>query len=132
MNYKIQHYVFNTYKNNSVLTDPVVIGFLYNCFKEISKIKGFDLVACKILEDHVHCLVKFPASHRIEYPIKMIKGISSRSFFKAYKTNRLVFRKLWARSYFAREIIGSEETNKVVEYINNQIDPSGYDKRYNK
>lgn len=132
MPYKLQHYVFNTYKNKSILIDPKTIEFIYDAFYKIAKTKGFEIVACKILEDHVHCLIKYDSKHKMEYPIKMLKGISAREFFKSYKTNRLVFRKLWARSYFAREIQGKEEQKKAVSYIRGQIDAKGHDKRYNE
>jgi REP element-mobilizing transposase RayT len=62
----------------------------------------------------------------------MLKGISARLFFKTFRTNRYVYRKLWARSYFAREIKEEEETKKILSYIKNQIGPTGLDKRYNK
>lgn len=129
MPYKIQHYVFNTYKNRSILIDHEIIEFLHNIFYEIARTKGLKILACRILEDHVHCLIKYDSKHKIEYPIKMLKGISARKFFKSYKTNRLVFRKLWARSYYAREIQGEEELKKAVSYIKGQIDSMGHDKR---
>jgi len=129
MSYKINHYVFNTYKNRYILIDPEIINFLYTTFYEIAKTKGFEILACKILGDHVHCLIKYDSKHRVHYPIKMLKGISARIFFKTYKTNRYVYRKLWARSYFSREI-SEEQIETVIEYIKNQIASSGYDKRF--
>jgi REP element-mobilizing transposase RayT len=61
----------------------------------------------------------------------MIKGISSREFFKAFKTNRLVYRKLWGRSYYA-EKINDDKYNIVINYIENQINEDGFDKRYSR
>ena len=132
MSKKLQHYTFNTYKNKSVLTDSEVVAFLNNTFNEIAAAKGFDILAFKILEDHVHCLIKYDSKHRIDYVIRMLKGISSRKFFKKYRTNRLVFRKLWARSYFAREVTTKEDADKTIRYIKSQIDSTGFDKRYDK
>ena len=131
-NHIIQHYVFNTYKTRSILFAKDLIQFLYKAFYEIAKTKGFTILACKILEDHVHCLIKYKAEHKTEYPIKMLKGISARMFFKAFRTNRYIYRKLWARSYFASEIKEEEEINSAVNYIKTQIDSTGFDKRYNK
>ena len=127
--YKLQHYVFNTYKSKFILIDPITINFLYTAFYEIAKTKGFEILACRILGDHVHCLIKYDSKHQVHYPVKMLKGISARGFFKKHRTNRYVYRKLWARSYFSREI-GEDQIETVVEYIENQIDGSGYDKRF--
>ena len=74
-------------------------------------------------------MVKYDSKHRVDYIIRMLKGISSRDFFKTYHTNRFVFRKLWARGYFTREI-KTEELEKVINYIENQIDKDGFDKRF--
>jgi len=127
----IYHYVFRTYKGRSILTDPETIEFLYKTFINISLAKGFKIIASKIMEDHVHCLISFDSKHRPDYVVRMIKGISSREFFKAFKTNRLVYRKLWGRSYFGEQI-NEDKFNIVINYINNQTDKSGIDKRYTK
>ena len=127
---KYQHYVFNTYKSRSVLIDPDVIKFLYDSFNVIAKTKGFKIIACRILGDHVHCLIKYNSRHKRDYIIRMLKGISARKFFRKFpKTNRFVYRKLWARSYFASEI-EADKIYKVINYIKSQIDNSGFDKRY--
>ena len=126
----IYHYVFTTYKRKSILTDPEIVQFLYATFSNIAAQKGFSIITCKILEDHVHCLIGFDLRHRHDYVIRMIKGISSREFFKAYTTNRLIFRKLWGRGYYG-EKIDKNKLTAVINYINSQVDESGYDKRYN-
>jgi len=123
------HFVFRTYKGKHILTDRPSVDFLYKAFVDISKIKGFDLIACKVLGDHVHCLLGFDPKHRPDYVIRMIKGISSRDFFLEFKTNRLVYRKLWGRGYF-EEQISPDKFNTVVRYIENQTNSSGLDKRF--
>lgn len=122
------HFVFKTYNGKSVLIDPVVLRFLYGVFNDIAKAKDFHLVACSILADHVHCLVEFDEKHRVDYVIRMIKGISAREFFRKFNTNRYVYRKLWGRSYFARQI-GYQGINEVIGYIEGQR-KDGIDKRY--
>jgi REP element-mobilizing transposase RayT len=122
------HFVFNTYKRKSVLTDPMAVDFLYKVFYDISNIKGFHVVSCNILADHVHCLIEFDLKHRVDYVIRMIKGISSREFFKKFNTNRFIYRKLWGRSYFAEQI-NPIDMNRIIDYINGQT-KAGIDKRY--
>ena len=97
----IYHYVFRTYKGRFILIDKDSVDFLYTIFKEICNQKGFEILKCKILADHVHILLKFEPRHQIEYVMRMLKGISSREFFKKFRTNRYEYRKLWGRSYFS-------------------------------
>ena len=125
----IYHFVFKTYKGKSILIDKVVLEFLYNSFREISTSKGFRIIKCHILSDHVHLLMEFDKRHRIDYAIRMIKGISSRRFFKYFNTNRYEYRKLWGRSYFAEKI---EQDNicAISRYIEQQS-TNGLDKRFN-
>ena len=98
-------------------------------FNKIACEKGFLLIAFSILEDHVHLLVKQSISDTTNYVMRMFKGISSRNFFLEYPSNRYEYRKLWGRGYFAREV-KEEDIPKVKEYISNQIDKNGFDKRY--
>jgi REP element-mobilizing transposase RayT len=122
------HYVFKTYKSRSILIDKDVVSFLYKTFYQIAKLKGFKIISCNILADHIHCLVEFKKSHRVDYIMRIIKGTASRLFFEKYDTNRYVYRKLWGRSYYA-EKIDPDKLNMLCKYINNQK-INGIDKRY--
>jgi len=123
------HFVFRTYKGRSILTEVQSVGFLYNSFANIAIDKGFEIITCKIMEDHVHCLIGFGEQHRPDYVMRMIKGISAREFFRNFKTNRLEFRKLWGRGYYVEQI-QVDEFDNVINYINAQTDRFGVDKRY--
>jgi len=125
----IYHFVFRTYKGKSVLVDKVALRFLNNSFREIATSKGFRIIKCHILSDHVHLLMEFNKRHRIDYAIRMIKGISSRRFFKFFNTNRYKYRKLWGRSYFA-EMIDQGNIGTISRYIEQQS-INGFDKRFN-
>ncbi|MFH1386279.1 MAG: IS200/IS605 family transposase [bacterium] len=130
MNEVVYHFVFRTYKGKHILIDSESVGFLYKSFDNISVDKGFNLITCKILADHVHCLVGFDPKHRVDYVMRMIKGISAREFFRAFRTNRFVYRKLWGRSYYSEEI-GADRLSVVKNYIiKGQLDSFGFDKRY--
>jgi len=121
------HFVFRTYKGKPILIDPVVVEFLHKTFREISIAKEFRIIKSKILADHVHCLMEFDVNHRVDYVVRMIKGISSRRFFEEFNTNRYVSRKLWRRSYFA-EIVKPQHLDIVSRYIEQQM-RMGIDKR---
>ncbi len=124
----VYHFVFRTYKSKPVLIDKVAVRFLYDSFKEISISKGFCIISCHIVSDHVHLLIEFERSHRIDYVMRVIKGISSKRFFERFNTNRYEYRKLWGRSYYAEEI---EQNNilAISRYIKQQS-INGLDKRF--
>jgi len=124
---KIFHYIFRTYKKKRVL-DGWIAEELESIFKNVCREKGFKLICQSILVDHVHLLIRKSATDRNEYVMKMVKGISSRQFFKKYPSNRFEFRKLWGRSYRAEEIKGKEHLNKVINYVKRQK-INGIDKR---
>jgi REP element-mobilizing transposase RayT len=71
--------------------------------------------------------MEFDVNHRVDYVVRMIKGISSRRFFEEFNTNRYVSRKLWRRSYFA-EIVKPQHLDIVSRYIEQQM-RMGIDKR---
>lgn len=125
------HYVFGTYKQRFVLTDPDVRSDLSMWFGSIAVTKSFEIVAHSILADHVHILIKQSQSDNSSNVMKLLKGISSRMFFKKYsKLPRWIFRKLWARTYKCWVI---EESNlpRIISYIIDQRNRSGIDKRFN-
>ena len=125
------HFIFNTYKNKSSLGNKEFCEFLEQSFFDIAKDKGFKIINCELLEDHVHILIDYPNTLTMAKLIQALKGISSRQFFKEYPSNRSVDRKLWARSYYYRHIL-PHDIKQVSKYISDQIDRSGYDKRYAK
>lgn len=124
----LYHYTFNTYDGKQTLEDEELRGFLKNAFTSISIEKGFKILACEILCDHVHMLIEQSYLFSTSNVMKLIKGISARRLFQEYPTNRFEHRKLWARSFHARKII-SEEKEAIIGYISDQRDEHGIDKR---
>jgi putative transposase len=125
----LYHYIFNTYSGINILDDMKIRNFLLKIFNDIAKNKGFKIIECEILEDHVHMLTDQPYSISPSSAMKYIKGISARYLFKEYPTNRSDIRKLWARSYNFRKIT-EKQKEKVINYIKGQRDMQGIDKRY--
>jgi putative transposase len=125
----LYHYTFNTYSGRSTLEDKVLRAFLKDTFLEISRQKGFQIIECEILADHVHILIEHSYTMSTSQVMKLLKGISSRRLFQEYPTNRFYHKKLWGRSFNARKLSG-EEKEAVINYIKNQRDERGIDKRY--
>ena len=112
-----------------LLEDAELRGFLKSAFHEISLDKGFKMVECEILCDHVHVLIEQDYTLSSSLVMKNLKGVSSRMLFQKYPTNRYDIRKLWGRSFHARKI-GAEEKDKVVCYIKGQRNRDGIDRRF--
>jgi len=125
----LYHYIFRTYKGKQLLEDKEIRRHLTASFNEIAAEKGFLILGCGILSDHVHILIEQAPSFSTSVVMKYLKGISSRKLLQAYRTNRCEIRKLWGRSFNAREI-GDEEKQTVLKYIKNQRNRNGIDKRY--
>ncbi|MBU0671625.1 MAG: IS200/IS605 family transposase [Candidatus Margulisbacteria bacterium] len=125
--YKTFHYTFSTYKRKKILNGNIVKE-LAIIFIDICREKELRLICQNILVEHVHLLVEKKASDSNEYVMKMIKGISSRQFFKKNPSNRLEFRKLWGRGYRAEEIMGEQHLRHIIAYIEGQK-VNGIDKR---
>jgi len=123
------HYTFGTYKGKQLLEDKELRAFLKTLFNEIAKEKGFEIIECEILTDHVHMLIEQGYQITTSVVMKFIKGISSRRLFQKYPTNRFEIRKLWGRSFNARKI-SNEQKEQVVQYIKSQRNKNGIDKRF--
>lgn len=125
----LYHYTFRTYLGRPTLEDAELRAFLKGVFLEIAKQKGFQIIECEVLADHVHILIEHSYVLSTSQAMKLLKGISSRRLFQAYPTNRFHHRKLWGRSFNARKLSG-EEKETVINYIKAQRDEAGVDKRF--
>lgn len=125
----LYHYTFKTYMGKPLLEDKELREFLNGTFHEIGKEKGFKVVECEILCDHVHVLIEQSYMASTSAVMKYLKGVSSRRLFQKYPTNRYDIRKLWGRSFHARKI-NAEGKEDVVAYIKGQRDESGIDRRF--
>jgi len=125
----LYHYTFNTYSGINILEDKEIRDFLLKVFNDIAKSKGFKILECEILSDHVHMLIDQPYSISTSSVMKFIKGASARYLFKECPTNRADIRKLWARSFNCRKV-PVEQKDIIINYIKEQRSIEGIDKRY--
>ncbi|MFA6548817.1 MAG: IS200/IS605 family transposase [Candidatus Margulisiibacteriota bacterium] len=124
----LYHYTFNTYAGKQLLEDKELRDFIMNIFVEIAAEKGFQIIKCEILSEHVHVLIEHSYALSTSMVMKYLKGISARRVFQKYPTNRYDIRKLWGRSFHARKVNG-EEKESVINYIEHQRTEDGIDKR---
>ena len=127
----LYHYTFNTYKGKQSLIDKNIQHFLKNIFLKIAENRGFEIKECAILSDHVHLLINQSYTMSTSQVMKYMKGISSLELFKNYPSNRQEDRKLWGRGFYAKKVLGNK-VKLVSNYIRNQLDSKGEDKRYSR
>ena len=119
----LYHYTFNAYLGINILEDKEIRAFLFETFNKIADSKGFRIVECEILADHVHMLIDQPYCISTSSAMKYIKGASARYLFKKFPANRFDIRKLWSRSFHCRKISEKQKerqkgrNNKIFHYI---------------
>ena len=53
-------------------------------FSQIAGDKGFDLLTCEVMPDHVHLFVSLPPTTSVANAVKIFKGISARKLRMAF------------------------------------------------
>ncbi|MFC1559659.1 IS200/IS605 family transposase [Candidatus Margulisiibacteriota bacterium] len=126
---KYYHYMFVTYKKRYIF-ESAVRKYLREKFYDVAKSKKIDIISLAVLGDHVHVLIEQKYNDSPAYIMKCMKGYTSYKLFREYPNmDRAVYRKLWARSYCCREVSASD-LKIIQDYIKNQINVPGVDKRF--
>jgi putative transposase len=109
------HIVWATWDRLPLLT-PEVERAVHRCVAgEVIELKG-EVLALNGMPDHVHLVVRLPATISIADLVKQVKGGSSRFVNESFKPDGL-FR--WQGSYGAFTV-GLSELDRVVEYVKHQ------------
>ena len=111
------------------MEDDQVRADLNGLFTQISDEKGFKIIECGILDDHVHLLIDQSYALSTSWVMKQLKGISARLILQKYDDSRSGLKKLWGRSFNARKV-PSRQLDSVISYIRGQRGADGVDKRY--
>lgn len=118
------HLVFVTKYRRGALTDEI----LQHCRKVMSKVCddfGCELAEFNGEEDHVHLLVRFPATVQLSKLVNSLKGVSSRILRRDHMKHLRRYLwggHLWSRSYYVGTV-GGPTIEKVEEYIRGQQRP---------
>ncbi|MDX2217096.1 MAG: IS200/IS605 family transposase [Oculatellaceae cyanobacterium bins.114] len=111
------HLVWATWDRLPLIT-PDIREPLYNVMIYECQQMGCHVIAIGGIEDHVHLLVRFPATVAIASLVKQIKGSSSHSVEHQSKPDSFF---KWQGSY-AAFTVNSQDLNSVATYIQNQAD----------
>lgn len=94
---------------------------LYN----VSKEKGFDIIEMEVDKDHIHVLVKYPATKSVLDVVRLFKQVSTYRIWRQ-NSNHIFLRKqfwaentFWSDGYFACSI-GKVSKETIEKYIQNQ------------
>ncbi len=95
------HIVWRSIDRRNVLVGRVR-QHLLALFSQIAGDKGFDLLACEVMPDHVHLFVSLPPTISVANAVKIFKGISARKLRMAFPELKAQVRSdhLWAPSYY--------------------------------
>ena len=103
--------------------------FLGPVFHELARQRGSTIMEGKMVQDHVHMLIKIPPKYTVAEVIGYIKGKSAIAVARQFGGRRRNFNgeKMWARGY-AVSTVGFEE-EKIRKYIRHQeqLDTRGDD-----
>ena len=91
------------------------------CIRRAALIHGIKILELNIQPDHVHCVVGINLSIAPTYALQILKGVSSRLFFRNSPKVRLRYPggHLWSPGKFAASL-GFIQLEKAVDYVRNQ------------
>lgn len=118
------HLVFVTKYRRGAFTDEI-LATCEETMRSVCTDFGVELAEFNGEDDHVHLLVKFPATVQLSKLVNSLKGVSSRHLRKAHPAH---IRKylwgghLWSRSYYCGTA-GGAPLSVIAEYVKNQQRP---------
>ena len=115
------HLVFITKYQRNVFTHDMLTA-CENIMREVCESFGATLDEFNGETDHVHLLVRYPATVTVSKLVNSLKGVSSRMLrreFEAEITPFLWGGHLWSRSYYAGSA-GGAPLNVIAEYVKAQ------------
>ena len=115
------HLVFVTKYRRGALTDQILTD-CEETMRAVCTDFGVELVEFNGADDHVHLLIKFPATIQLTKLVNSLKGVSSRRLRKTHSqhlNNYLWDGHLWARSYYCGTA-GGAPLSAIAEYVKSQ------------
>lgn len=118
------HLVFVTKYRRGALS-PAVLMDCERIMGEVCQDFGCELVEFNGEDDHVHLLVRFPATVQLSRLVNSLKGVSSRHLRRLHAehlSRYLWAGHLWSRSYYCGTA-GGAPLAVVAEYVRSQRRP---------
>jgi len=109
------HLVFVTKYRDFLIVDRCESQFHAFLWKKSEELKVIPLMI-NGMQDHVHILLKIPATLTVSFIVKQLKGTSSR-FMNELSGNQGIFE--WSRGYGAFTL-SKKDVDMIANYIKNQ------------
>jgi putative transposase len=104
---------------------PVLTGAVAQRLRELIEAKAAEhqwrIVACEVMPDHVHLVVKTRPKDSPSYVANQFKGISSRVLRSEFPHLRSRLPTLWSRSFFVASV-GAVSAAAVRRYLDTQYE----------
>lgn len=112
------HVVWCTKYRRKVLDDSIQ-AHLKLIIHDVCSKRKCDIIALELMPDHVHLLVEVDPQYGIHRLIKKIKGLSSHTLRKTYKSVKSRLPSLWTNSYFV-STVGGASLDVIKKYVEDQ------------
>ncbi|MDP2935621.1 MAG: IS200/IS605 family transposase [Dehalococcoidia bacterium] len=125
------HYNFSTHNRRQVFEVEEFRVLIEKLLLQIAAEKDLEVIALKVLADHVHLLIRKDTRRSDAEVMQSLKGVSAWYFFLQYPDVKedLGSQSLWTHGYYSR-FVSRGDVPRVVQYIKQQRDSQGTDKRY--
>ena len=111
------HFVWTPKYRRDVLVGEIV-EYTKEVLKSIADGLGCEIIALKVMPDHIHLFVNCPPRYSPSYLANYFKGKSARLVLKKFPELRK-YTKLWTRSYFV-STAGNVSSETIRKYIEEQ------------
>ena len=95
-----------------------IVEYTKEVLKSIADGLGCEIIALKVMPDHIHLFVNCPPRYSPSYLANYFKGKSARLVLKKFPELRK-YTKLWTRSYFV-STAGNVSSETIRKYIEEQ------------
>ena len=95
-----------------------IVEYTKEVLKSIADGLGCEIIALKVMPDHIHLFVNCPPRYSPSYLANYFKGKSARLVLKKFPELRK-YTKLWTRSYFV-STAGNVSNETIRKYIEEQ------------
>ena len=103
---------------------PILVGKIAQGLKELfqtsAKPEDVELLAIKVMPDHIHLFVSAPPRYSPAKLVNIFKGVSSRRLREKYSgLKQKIPKRLWTRTYYAGTA-GTVTLETIKKYIKKQ------------
>lgn len=101
-------------------------NLLTACIRRSASRHNIKIIELEVQPEHIHCVVEVSFTMSVSKTLQLLKGGSSKLFFKFHEKARLRYPRghLWSRGKFASSV-GFVQLDVVKSYVRNQSEHHG-------